>query len=151
MTFDGRFTASTRSHTIISINARCRLTRILSARTSIHDISLSLSPRCTEAVELLNENGGDINREDSFGLNPLYLANNSVNGEETFRYLLTMGARFNLVSQEKMLEEGKHVPDEARALEEEKVQTDGADNQADAADDNNKQSEVPKEDDFVNV
>ena len=50
-----------------------------------------------------------------------------------------------------MLEEGKHVPDEARALEEEKVQTDGADNQADAADDNNKQSEVPKEDDFVNV
>ena len=62
-----------------------------------------------------------------------------------------MGARFNLVSQEKMLEEGKHVPDEARALEEEKVQTDGADNQADAADDNNKQSEVPKEDDFVNV
>ena len=42
--------------------------------------------RCTEAVELLNENGGDINREDSFGLNPLYLANNSVNGEETFRY-----------------------------------------------------------------
>ena len=43
--------------------------------------------RCTEAVELLNENGGDINREDSFGLNPLYLANNSVNGEETFRYV----------------------------------------------------------------
>ena len=54
-----------------------------------------------------------------------------------------MGARFNLVSQEKMLEEGKHVPDEARAIETEKKADDGAEGE--------EQKEAAKEDDFVNV
>ena len=54
-----------------------------------------------------------------------------------------MGARFNLVSQEKMLEEGKHVPDEARAIETEK--------KADGAEGEKQKEVVAKEDDFVNV
>ena len=106
--------------------------------------------RCTEAVELLKENGGDINREDIFGLNPLYLANNSVNGEETFRYLLSEGARFNQVSQEKMISEGKHIPEEARAPEED--MNNGKDGEVTKNDETDKNAApVAPEDDFVNV
>ena len=108
--------------------------------------------RCTEAVQLLKENGGDINREDVFGLNPLYLANNSVNGEETFRFLLSEGARFNQVSQEKMISEGKHIPEEARAPEEEmNKEKDGEEVKEEEPEKDTEAAPVAPEDDFVNV
>ena len=109
--------------------------------------------RCTEAVQLLKENGGDINREDVFGLNPLYLANNSVNGEETFRYLLSEGARFNQVSQEKMISEGKHIPEEARAPEEEMNKGKDGEEVKEEQEPEKEAEAAPAgpEDDFVNV
>lgn len=75
------------------MNANINTTDSHTGRTAIHWAARTGS---LPIVRLLVQYGANINKEDKYGLTPLYLAKSrGPDGEEVFQYLLAEGAPYN--------------------------------------------------------